>query len=315
MTRNEQAEPSDALLRETSVPWIGKASYWTPSHLVPSAWHEHAPFMFWLIDALRPDTYVELGSHNGFSYFAVCEAVARLGLSTRCAAVDSWEGDEHAGFYSDEVYASVSEINDRDYASFSRLIRSYFSDAVAEFPDASIELLHIDGRHRYEDALEDFETYLPKLAPTAVVLFHDTFEFDRGFGVHRLWADLAARHPETSFQFEHGHGLGVLGIGPDLPEAVTQFFAAARREPDRIRGDYARLGSVIESRAERDADLAGSRHQVEVLRGEIEALREHARRLDEAVEAERARFAEITGSTSWRMTAPGRRIVERLRRR
>jgi hypothetical protein len=224
MMRGASALGLGDITTETPVSWVGKASYWSPTHVVPSAWHEHAPFAFWLVDALRPTTFVELGSHNGFSYFAVCEAVQRLGLDTSCSAIDSWEGDEHAGFYGDDVYRSVTEINEASYSGFSRLIRSYFSDAVDQFEDGSIELLHIDGRHRYEDAVEDFETYRPKLAATAVVIFHDTFEFERGFGVHRLWAELCERYPESTFQFEHGHGLGVLGLG-DLPQPLVDFFA------------------------------------------------------------------------------------------
>lgn len=299
---------------ETPVPWLGKASYWSPTHVVPSAWHEHAPFAFWLVDALRPSSFVELGSHNGFSYFAVCEAVQRLGLETSCAAIDSWEGDEHAGFYGDDVYRSVTEINEASYAGFSQLIRAYFSDAVDRFEDGSIELLHIDGRHRYEDAVEDFETYLPKLAPTAVVVFHDTYEFERGFGVHRLWAELSERYPDSTFQFEHGHGLGVLGIG-ELPQPLVDFFAAGRAAGDKVRADYARLGAVVASRAGQEQERIDALAIVERQQEELGAVGLHARQLEIELQRSRNRFDEVTGSTVWRATAPLRRLVDRARRR
>lgn len=33
-------------------------------------------------------------------------------------------------------------------------------------------MLHVDGRQRYEDVKEDFETYLPKVSDRSAVLFH-----------------------------------------------------------------------------------------------------------------------------------------------
>ena len=39
-----------------------------PIRLVdPTSWVPHIPFAFWLVDALRPRTVVELGTHTGNS--------------------------------------------------------------------------------------------------------------------------------------------------------------------------------------------------------------------------------------------------------
>jgi predicted O-methyltransferase YrrM len=38
-----------------------------------SSWYEHGSFMIWLVGTLKPDTFVELGSHYGYSYFAACQ--------------------------------------------------------------------------------------------------------------------------------------------------------------------------------------------------------------------------------------------------
>jgi hypothetical protein len=52
-----------------------------PVRLVdPPSWVPHIPFAFWLIDALRPRTVVELGTQSGVSYSAFAQAVQILGL-------------------------------------------------------------------------------------------------------------------------------------------------------------------------------------------------------------------------------------------
>lgn len=215
-----------------------------PARIDISAWAEHAPFAFWLIDVLQPECLVELGVYHGFSYLAMCQAAARFNKPARCCGVDLWTGDEHAGFYGDEVFHRLKEYHDTHYAGFSQLIRKSFDDAVSEFHDGSIDLLHIDGRHFYEDVKHDFEIWQPKLSDRAVVLFHDTNVYDRQFGVWKLWRELTSRHP--SFEFLHGYGLGVLGYGNDTPEPLRRLFASGQQvNVARTIGDvYHRLGAV-----------------------------------------------------------------------
>src|ERR1700674_1124652 len=99
----------------------------------PPAWIGHIPFAFWLIDAHRPATLVELGTHTGNSYSAFAQAIQRLALPTRCYAVDTWRGDEHAGLYDDSVFEAYAAYHDALYRSFSRLLRSTFDDAQKYF--------------------------------------------------------------------------------------------------------------------------------------------------------------------------------------
>ena len=67
-------------------------------------WIGHVIFADMLIRAYRPQCLVELGSHTGVSFFAFCEAVKQSWLKTTCYAVDTWKGDEQAGFYGEDVY-------------------------------------------------------------------------------------------------------------------------------------------------------------------------------------------------------------------
>jgi predicted O-methyltransferase YrrM len=160
-----------------------------PSYVPMTAWLRHGPFATWLVNAAQPRLIVELGSHFGYSYFAFCEAVRLAGLPTQCIAVDTWQGDEHTGYYGEEVYQTVLQQNEV-YSSFSTLLRKTFAEALADVPDGSVDLLHVDGRHFYEDVKEDFESWIPKLAQNAIVLFHDTMVHERDFGVWKYWAEL-----------------------------------------------------------------------------------------------------------------------------
>ena len=125
-----------------------------------------------------------------------------------------------------------------------RLRRGYFSDSRPLVADESVDLLHIDGRHGYEDVLEDYTSWRSAVREGGIVLFHDIAERQGGFGVWRLWEELSARHP--SFAFEHGHGLGVIAIECRSPHPVLEaLFTADAATTARIRADYEALGAVV----------------------------------------------------------------------
>ena len=298
--------PSDA--------WLSPASFWTPSHIVSSGWLEHSPFASWLVDAHRPRTIVELGTHNGFSYFNWCESAARLGLDSRLWAIDTWQGDDQAGFYGEEVFDLVAGLNVQ-YEERSTLLRGYFSDKVENFPDASIDLLHIDGRHGYDDARGDFELYLPKVSDRGVVLFHDIAERQAGFEVFRLWEEVSAEYP--SFGFTHGHGLGVLFVGPQTSDVIERFIEATLKSPDEIRADYAGLGAHISEIFQQQSLPATISH----LESTVRHLESRVAELDAALLASREAeiassraISEIRATTSWRITEPLRRLKMALKR-
>jgi hypothetical protein len=251
-----------------------------PDYFCPSAWIEHAPFAFWICEELRPRRFVELGTHCGYSYFAFCQAIDRLRLGTTAYAVDTWKGDEHAGFYDEGVFRSVAARNSEKYSAFSCLIRSTFEDALEYFSEGSVDLLDIDGRHFYDDIERDFTLWRPKLTEDAVVLFHDTNVREREFGVWKFFEKVAAQHP--SFQFSHGYGLGVLVPGDRVPAPLAPLIKASRETAHEIRAAYAALGGALTVRA-----ALGQRHH------EIEAMNTpHVRSLDE-IEGLKALIATI----------------------
>jgi len=237
----------------------------------PRNWVGHMPFASWIVNEVKPKIFVELGTHNGNSYFSFCQSVSESKLSTKCYAVDTWIGDEHAGLYGDDIFDKVKINNEEHYAKFSQLMRMNFDTAVAYFDDESIELLHIDGLHTYEAVKHDFETWLPKLAPNAVIMFHDVNERERGFGVWRLWEELERVYP-NNLEFSHSHGLGILQLNntsgtmalpflqPNFPEKqdfIRYFSSFGSRlmehfELNEVKADVVNLNQVV---ADRDAQI------------------------------------------------------------
>jgi Methyltransferase domain len=282
----------------TVADFISPPTFWFPDYFCQSAWIEHAPFAFWLIEAHRPRMLVELGTHWGFSFFAFCQAVQHLGCGTSCFAVDTWKGDEHAGFYAENVFESVGDHLADHYSAFARLVRSTFGEALAHFENGSIDLLHIDGRHFYDDVRQDFESWLPKLSDRAIVIFHDINVRERGFGVFRLWSELQKEYP--NFAFLHGHGLGVAVIGEHAEDRVLALCGASANSElsGQIRQAYARLGGDLSERQARQVE----RDRVVTANAELAS---------QNVEVERLRKREVEADTlAGQLTAACSRVAE-----
>lgn len=222
----------------------------TPHRLTYGAWHGHIVFAQWLMQVVKPKVFVELGTHNGDSYFSFCQTVKKNNLPTECHAVDTWIGEDQSGFYGEEVFQSVNKYNKDNYVSFSTLHRCLFDEARELFDDSSIDVLHIDGFHSYEAVSHDFYSWLPKLNNNAVVLFHDTNEYKEGFGVHKLWQELVNKFSGKTFSFLHAHGLGVLGLGNKYPELLEKLFDANNQEKMAYRNFFSELTYLLNQPAE-----------------------------------------------------------------
>lgn len=194
-----------------------------------AAWREHIPFGMLLIDLLRPRTLVELGTFLGNSYCAFCQAVKTVGSETRCYGIDNWTGDDQAGYYGPEILTELRAYHDPRYGDFSALVQSSFEAATDKFADGSVDLLHIDGHHSYESVKANFDSWIAKVREGGVVLLHDTHERKEGFGVHRFWEELKKRYSST-FEFPHGHGLGVVALGEVSSPDLCSLFATSSAE-------------------------------------------------------------------------------------
>ena len=273
-----------------------------------SSWHGHLSFVPVMMQVLKPRVFVELGVHRGDSYLAFCQAVQHCNLNTKCFGVDTWKGDKHAGFYSDEVFFELKNYHDPRYSQFSMLLCKSFDEALNDFDDGSIDLLHIDGLHTYEAVTHDFDCWLRKLSDRSVVLFHDTVVRRDEFGVWKFWAELETRYP--SFQFFHSNGLGILKVGRNLRGAAELIFQLEGSTRVAMRQAVYQQSGLIGAKV----DAEGARNELEKAKMDAEDVRVELERAKADEDVLRTQLAAILRSRSWRVTAPMRGITAVLRR-
>ena len=241
--------------------------------IVRSAWSEHAPFLFALFSLVRPRRYVEIGTERGMSFFAACQAAETLRRGTQCVAIDSWMGDEHAGFYGKEIFEEFTALLNLRRPANAYFIRSYFSQALPCFDEGSIDLLHIDGLHTYETVKADFESWLPKMSARGTVIFHDTNVYHGNFGVWRFWNEVKLKYPH--FQLPHQHGLGVIYIGAE-PSPLAAMLRELQENPGLamiVINFFANLGAMSTQKSILDQDLIHAKTEKDAISAEAERLR------------------------------------------
>ncbi len=213
---------------------------------VSTAWAGHIPFMFGLISTLKPRRFVELGTHNGASFFAACQATKREEADSELVAIDLWEGDYQAGYYDETIYKNFEFLRKHHYPKMSKSIRSTFNEASVLFENESIDMLHIDGLHSFEAVKEDYETWKPKLTKNSVVLFHDTNEYQSDFGVWDLF-DRVRGQASASFDFKHTHGLGVMAFGDKNENPIISILEEMNSSSIETENYFRVLGNVCEN--------------------------------------------------------------------
>ena len=208
--------------------YTNKYAYLNPIYTGPSAWAGHIYFVNFLVSIIKPKIFVELGIYYGFSYFNICRVMEILKSEfndlrdSKAYGIDSFEGDVHA-IYNEEDYNIEKHVNKQNinFSYFSNIIKSRFDVARSKFENKSIDLLHIDGQHLYEDVKNDFKKWEDKLSDNSVVLFHDTQIKSRDFGVYKFWDEMKDNYP--SINFEHSEGLGVLFYGKNFNKKTELF--------------------------------------------------------------------------------------------
>jgi len=279
-----------------------------------SAWSGHYFFAYDLVANTKPKIIVELGTHKGNSLFSFAQAIKDLKLETELHGVDTWEGDKHTGFYGEEVYKKFLDIKDKYYKEVNIVPhKMYFDDALDEFEDNSIDILHIDGLHTYDAVKHDFENWLPKVnKDSGIILFHDVCEKSDDFGVYKLWNELKTKY--NSITFEHYHGLGVITFDNLLPlkKSIKDIFPLLYKRIAelnlKIDKEQREKQKLQESHRNSDIDIKNLGNVKNSLENSLEEIAEINKKLIK----ENNEFRAFKKGLFWRFLTKYRLIREKL---
>ncbi|MFR2257447.1 MAG: class I SAM-dependent methyltransferase [Clostridium sp.] len=258
-----------------------------------SPWSGHRLFGYDLIANLKPNVVVELGSFYGCSMFAFAQAVKDLKLDTVLYGVDLWETFDKftEQDYKEDIYGAFLRVKETCFGQqHVKMMKMTFDQAAECFEEGSIDVLHIDGSHFYEDVKHDFEIWSPKLKKNSIVLFHDIGdEIINGgiMGSHTYWNELKEQYP-WNMQFDFSCGLGVLFMSEEIYRTVTEtvkkdyYQKQANSFDVQMKDDLRKLSFKLKDAEFYISDL---KHQLEIKDSYLEKYKADRKKLQDDYEA------------------------------
>ena len=173
-----------------------------------TAWAGHILYIYNQLPIWKPKTVVELGVYYGHSLATMAESCEDHKLNTKLYGVDHFKGDDHSGQFGSDIESIATNCLSK-YPDVT-LIKKTFNEALKDWK-GDIDLLHIDGRHYYEDIKEDFTNWSKFVPIGGHIILHDTQVTERGFGVKKFFVELQEQHPDWEFsERTESHGLGII---------------------------------------------------------------------------------------------------------
>ena len=236
-----------------------------PRYHAPSSWWEHVPIAHWLVEKIKPEIIVELGSHYGVSLFSFCEAAEKYSPKTFIHAVDTWEGDSQAGYYDSDVYKKVSEHTAIYHKKRCSLLRCTFDEASKYFSDKTLDIIHIDGLHTYEAVKNDYLRWKDKLKDEGSMIFHDWNVRKDDFGVWKLWDELKRDNSYHHVEIPNGYGLGIITKSSERPSWHNEL-------EEQL--------SALKTKGILLAQIQKAREKIQILESKVKELGKHSENLE-----------------------------------
>lgn len=265
-----------------------------------SPWAGHRDFAYDYLQFFKSSLIVELGTHYGCSYFTFAQAIKDFKMESVLYGIDTWEGDDYTkNDYHDDVFHTFKETLDKYYDVERCLyLRTNFDNALKEFADASIDLLHIDGSHNYDDVRHDFESWLPKVKKDGVIFLHDISEdivLGKIMGSHYYWQELKRQFSYYT-EFDFSWGLGIIFLSQEKYEQFKKVFDPWKYQrknniftetcKDRLR----ELHFVLIGKEEQ---IGGLYFQIENINQQLAAAWEMQNRLRQSLESNMEHSKEV----------------------
>lgn len=224
--------------------------FWRPEHVEQSAWLDHLPWIFWLLEAVHPQRCVTLGARRGSPHLALCQGVGRLGLDSECLLVAE----------DSDTAAAIHALADRRYGALAGRLNVSPRRSVKKLDVGGIDILALDLGPDDEDMEDVLERWLPQVSDRGVVLIPGINRREPGCVANEYFAALQVIY--RSITFHQGDGLGVLMVGERPPELLETLISRwnAPTAARTVREVFARLGRACVDQALADAQTAKLRN-------------------------------------------------------
>jgi len=178
--------------------------------------HKEFSELLWLIEHEGLHTVVEIGTHHGGSLYCWCQLAEPDAV---VVSIDLPNSVNLGTGYTDERAEEIRTLFPREGQTL-HLMRedSHQQSTLAELEKLlggrRVDLLFIDGDHRYEGVKRDFQMYAPLVRSGGLIVFHDILEHPNVplCKVSEFWAEVKDdfRHVEFTAKPYHWGGIGVL---------------------------------------------------------------------------------------------------------
>jgi predicted O-methyltransferase YrrM len=176
--------------------------------------------LYYLVKALQPKNFLEVGTHIGASTLFIARALAQNGLS-RMTSVDIYDVNDpqqanwHYYGASTSPAQTLEKAGCRDIVTFSAEGAMPFMNKTQE----KFDFIFLDGDHKAAAVYKEVAAALKILSPGGVILLHDVFPDGKPLYpdnniIHGPWQAALRIHKEVP-------GLKILPLG-DLPWPTKQ---------------------------------------------------------------------------------------------
>ncbi len=296
----------------SSAPLASSALFWKPRHGDISRNLAHIPFLFWLVETLRPSRIVQIGLQDPGVYLALCQAVDKLGLEALCLGVDpTTEGLQ--------VGKKASQQHHLFYSDFSVLLHEDVASVSRHLSGQPIDLLLIDADLTQDQISVLRDLWLPRLSEQGVLILlnstakpgsssapdyleqmlgsspHGAFPSDRM--VTNLYLGLIGVTPPAALRTMMDHRMGITGYLASHPlfERMGQALEAERKlrkleaaEKERKQELANAVRDLTSARVTIEkAEASEAKHAAEIktLRSNMQALESESIEIEAQVEA------------------------------
>ncbi len=147
---------------------------------------KYARMLFRLMNYLKPETVIELGTSLGISSLYISSGNPTMQLTTL-------EGcDQTASF----TKANLKKFNDLNITVVNGNFDDTFENVLKS--KGKVDAVYIDGNHRYEPTLRYFEMCLPYMHENSFVIFDDINWSEE---MKQVWKQIV-QHPEISISID-----------------------------------------------------------------------------------------------------------------